>query len=127
AVFGHLVINNSGGSVLLASAISVAGNITLSSGTLDGATNSKNITVFGNWTNNGGTYSGGISTILLTAPTGTIGGTTSTTFPNLSIDIGSAITMNNDNSCSSLTLSAGGTATSFTHASSTTLTVTGAV
>ena len=86
-----------------------------------------NIIVNGSWTNNGGTLSGGSNTVTLTAATGTIAGTGSTTFPGLSIDAGSVYTMNNDNSCTSLTFVASGTATSLTHASGADLTVNGAV
>ena len=103
------------------------GNLTLTSGTLSTSASNFALTVGGNWVNNGGTLSGGTSTVTLTAPTGTISGTTSTTFPALSIDAGSAYTMNNDNSCSSLTFVASGTASSLTQANGTTLTVNGTV
>jgi fibronectin-binding autotransporter adhesin len=86
-----------------------------------------NIIVNGVWTNNGGTLSGGSNTVTLTAATGTIGGTGSTSFPGLSIDNGSAYTMNNDNSCTSLIFVASGTASSLTQASGADLTVNGAV
>src|SRR6185369_17011418 len=69
--------------------------------------------------------SGGSNLVTLTGATGTIAGTT--TFPSLSIDAGSAYTMNNSNSCTSLTFVASGTATSLTQANGTTLTVNGPV
>ena len=72
-------------------------------------------------------YSGGSGTVLLTSTSGTVGGTTSTTFPALSIDSGSAYTMSNDNSCSSLTFVASGTESSLTQSGTTALTVNGAV
>jgi hypothetical protein len=86
-----------------------------------------NIIVNGTWTNNGGTLNGGSNTVTLTAATGTIGGTSSTSFPGLSIDAGSAYTMNNDVSCSSLSFVASATASSLTQAAGADLTVTGTV
>jgi hypothetical protein len=86
-----------------------------------------NISVNGIWTNNGGTLSGGANTVTLTNTSGTIGGPGATAFPGLSIAAGAVYTMNNDNSCTSLTFVASGTASSLTQASGTTLTVNGAV
>lgn len=86
-----------------------------------------NIIVNGSWTNNGGALSGGSNTVTLTGATGTIDGAGSTAFPSLSIDAGSAYTMNSNNSCSSLTFVASATASSLTQANGTTLTVNGAV
>jgi hypothetical protein len=86
-----------------------------------------NIIVNGSWTNNGGTLSGGSNTVTLTGAIGAIGGTTSTGFPSLSINAGSAYTMNNNNSCTALTFVASATASSLTQANGTSLTVNGAV
>jgi fibronectin-binding autotransporter adhesin len=125
--YNDLTINKSSGTATLGAATTIGGDLTLTQGTLSAGASNFNLIVGGNWTNNGGTYSGGSSTVTLTGVTGTIGGTTSTTFPGLSIDAGSAYTMNNDNSCTSLTFVASATATSLTQASGTTLTVNGAV
>jgi hypothetical protein len=88
-----------------------------------------NIQVNGSWVNNGGSLSGGSTTVTLSDASGIIDGTSSTSFPNLVIAVGSAFTMNNNNSCSSLTIGAttNATATSFTQATGTTLTVNNAV
>jgi len=125
--YNDLTIDKSSGTATLGAATTTGGALTLTQGALSAGASNFNLTVGGNWTNNGGTYSGGSSTVTLTGVTGTIGGTTSTTFPGLSIDAGSAYTMNNDNSCSSLNFVASGTATSLTHSSGTALTVNGAV
>jgi fibronectin-binding autotransporter adhesin len=101
------------------------GNVQINSGV--NVTLAGNIAADGSWTNNGGTLSGGSNTVTLTGATGTIGGTSSTAFPGLSIDNGSAYTMNNDNSCTSLTFIASATASSLTQANGTTLTVNGTV
>jgi len=91
------------------------------------ATLAGSVTVAGNWTNNGGTLSGGANTVTLTSTSGTIGGTGTTAFPALSFASGAAYTMNNNNSCTSLIFVASATASSLTQASGTTLTVNGAV
>jgi trimeric autotransporter adhesin len=76
-----LIINNSSG-VTLNSAKTINGIITLTSGALNA--NNFNISLSGNWINNGGSFTGGTSIVTLTG-TSTIGGTTSTTFSNLTI------------------------------------------
>jgi hypothetical protein len=119
-----LTINNASG-VTLNGAKVITGNITLTSGNLNA--NNYNLTVDGNWVNNGGSYVGGTTTVLLTSAAGTIGGTTSTTFPILSIDSGSAYTMNNSNSCTALNFVSSSTASSLIQAPGTTLTVNGTV
>ncbi len=119
-----LTINNSVG-VTLNGAKIVTGSVTLTAGALNA--NNNNLTVDGNWINNGGSYSGGTSTVLLTSASGTISGTASTAFPALSIDAGSAYNMTNSNSCTSLNFVSSATASSLTQSTGTTLSVNGPV
>jgi fibronectin-binding autotransporter adhesin len=100
-------------------------NVQINSGVT--ATLAGNISVAGSWTNNGGSLSGGSNTVTLTSTSGTIGGTGTTAFPALSLASGAVYTMNNDNSCTSLTFVASATASSLTQASGADLTVNGAV
>src|SRR5439155_2272034 len=68
--------------------ITVNGNLSIGSGTTLGVGSNRNITLKGNWTNNG-TFAqgGGGATVTLNSSTAqqTIGGTTATTFINLTI------------------------------------------
>src|SRR5439155_1678994 len=68
--------------------ITVNGNLSIGSGTTLGVGSNRNITLMGNWTNNG-TFAqgGGGATVTLNGSTAqqTIGGTTATTFINLTI------------------------------------------
>jgi hypothetical protein len=123
--YGNLTISGSA-TKTMNGATTVAGDLTLSSGTLSTSASNFNLTVGGNWTNNGGTFSGGTSTVTFTGTAKTIGGTSSTTFPALTVTTGT-ITMNNDNSCTSFTLANNNVANSFTHGGTSTLTVNGAV
>ena len=59
----------------------VNGNLLISSGTLDVSASNFSITLAGDWTNNGGTFSGGSSTVTLSSASKTIGGMTSTDCP----------------------------------------------
>src|ERR1051326_6974439 len=124
--YNNLTLSGSGTKTLLATT-TLTGDLTLTSVTLSTSGSNFGLNVGGNWTNNGGTLSGGTSTVSLTGAVKSIGGTASTTFPALSIGNGATITMNNDNSCSSLTFPAISTSTSLTHGSTSALTVNGPV
>ncbi len=125
--YNHLTINKASGTASLGTATSIDGDMTISAGTLSTGAENYGLTVGGNWTNNGGTFSGGTSTVTLSGASQTIGGSNSTTFPNLTIAAGANYVMNTDNPCSSLTFAASSTASSLTHGSTTTLTINGAV
>lgn len=91
--FPNLIINKSGKTVLIDGYnISVNGNITLSSGTLNA--NGYNISLAGNLSNNGGTFTGGSGTLTLTGTGKTIDGTAAGTFSNLTMNSGSNYTFN---------------------------------
>ncbi len=107
--FNNITLNNSSG-LLLPNGITVNGNLLITTGIL--TANNFNISVNGNWTNNA-------STAALTAGTGTvtfsgsaaqsIGGTSSTTFNNLTIDnTASIVTLgSNEVIAGNLTVSSG--------------------
>ena len=79
-----LTINNSGKTALLTSATDLKGTLTLTAGTLDVQTN--NMTIAGDFTNNGATFTPNSQTISMDGTVAqTIGGSTSTTFYNLTI------------------------------------------
>ncbi|UCF44318.1 MAG: hypothetical protein JSV99_05230, partial [Planctomycetota bacterium] len=88
-IFGQTLAGNfafeSGGSFSTnGQDVNVAGNLTINSGTLDA--NDSNISVGGNWTNNG-TFDAGTSTVTLTGDSNsTIGGTNATTFHYLKLE-----------------------------------------
>jgi fibronectin-binding autotransporter adhesin len=79
--------------------LDINGNVILTLGTFAAGTATA-ITVAGNWTNNGGLFTAGSGTETVTFDGGagqTIGGTTATTFNNLTNGNGSGLAMNNDN------------------------------
>ncbi len=122
--YNNLQINKPSGVATLTTAPILSGNLTLTQGTLNVGNN--NIELAGNWINNGGTLVGGTGYVSLTA-TGNIGGTNSTSFPQLFIKEGSDITMSNNNSCTSLLFDNASTSTTFTHTGTAALTVNGPV
>ncbi|MDD2413394.1 MAG: T9SS type A sorting domain-containing protein, partial [Bacteroidales bacterium] len=69
----------------------VKGNLTITNGTL--ATATKNISVAGNWTNNG-TFTAGTGSVFFSGANKTIGGTKTSTFYNLTLLDGSSYTIN---------------------------------
>ncbi len=91
--FGHLEISTGARDTLAAAAgaVTVAGDITLASGAT--FVTNKDLTITGNWTNNGGTFNGGTSTLIINGLTKTIGGTSRTAFNNLQIG-STAVTVN---------------------------------
>ena len=86
-----------------------------------------NIAVARNWTNNGGTLSGGSNTVTFSGVSQTIGGSGNTSFPTIIIASGASYTMNSSNGATALTFNPAGAATSLTQANGTLLTVSGAV
>lgn len=129
-VAGNLTIGDGSASVTLqdlagggSSALTVAGNLTITSGARLRADNNQGIptiTVGGNWVNNStaGTSNGfdeGTSTVIFNSPSGntlqTIGGSTAETFYNLTINTSDATDvvriLNNTNVSNQLTLQQG--------------------
>ncbi len=128
STLNNLTINNSNG-VTLSNAISVNGTVTLTSGALNVSASNYNISVGGNWVNNGGSLTGGTGKVIFTGATGTIGGTASTTFAGLTIDAASAYTLNTSSTAGTLVVgdSAVTGSSSLSLATGTTLTVNGDV
>jgi hypothetical protein len=99
--FDNFTVNKSGGSILSVAAstatLDINGNLTLTLGTLAAGT-ANAITVAGNWTNNGGSFTAGAGTVTFDGAAGQIiDGTMATTFFNLTNSDASGIAMNNDN------------------------------
>lgn len=67
------------------------GNFQINSGIT--TTLAGNITVAGNWTNNSGTLSGGVNTVIFSGASKTIGGTGSTDFSNINIATGASTSL----------------------------------
>jgi hypothetical protein len=89
------------------------GDFTIASG--GAATLAGNIAVAGDWSNLGGTLTSGGFTVTFSGASNNIGGTASTAFGPVVIVSGSAYTMNNSNSLTTLVInSLGGAATSLT-------------
>lgn len=125
--YNNLQVNKSSGTATLTNNTTTTGDIILSQGTLSTGAGNYNLTAGGDWTNNGGTFSGGTSTVTLTGASGIISGTNSTIFPNLIIDAGSAYTMNNSNTCNNLTFGISSGNNSLTHGTTSSLIVNGTV
>jgi hypothetical protein len=103
------------------------GNIQIDSGVT--VTLAGNITVAGNWTNNGGTLSGGTNTVTFSGAAKTIGGTGSTAFPDVTIASGSTRSLDTGttSSCIDLVFAAATTNSSLTHTGNAALSVSGNV
>ena len=124
--YNNLVINKPSGTGTLTGALTVA-NITLTQGIFSVSGSNYLITLSGNWTNNGGTFSPGTGDVLLNG-TGTISGTTSTTFADINVGaLSTGYTMSNNNSCFSLIFDVSALSTTFTHSGTAALTISGAV
>ncbi len=119
-----LTFSSSGGGT-----ITVGGSITFASGSA--FTVNKNFQLNGSWTNNGTTLDAGGKNITLNGSSGTIGGTASTTFYDLTIGkSGSgattvAYTLNSDASCNSLTFDGNTISRTLSLASGKSLTISG--
>jgi hypothetical protein len=84
ANYNNLMVNGSGITVSLATAIVLTGNLTITNGTLNA--NNYNITAGKNWTNNASltAFTAGTGTLIFNSTTAqSIGGTFATTFNNL--------------------------------------------
>jgi hypothetical protein len=128
AATGGVLIDSTGTITLdAAKVLNASVPLTIDNGaTLSTGANNYNITIGGNWTNNG-TFTAGTSTTTFTGSAQTIGGTSNTTFGTLVIASGAACTMNNNNTCAALTFASAGAANSLTHGTTSTLTINGAV
>lgn len=124
ATVRNLTLDNPGG-LTLSSALTATGDILLLQGTL--TLGNLNLSVGGNWTNNGGTLSAGTGTVTFTGASKTIGGSAPTSFPGLTIASGSSVTLATDATAASLSFSGGGTAGTLTHSPGGTLAVGGNV
>ncbi|MFA9391982.1 MAG: hypothetical protein ACERKD_19390 [Prolixibacteraceae bacterium] len=85
------------GTTTLGVGLTLTGDLSISSGAVL-ASNNFDLSVAGNWTNNGGTFTPGTSTVNITGVAKTIGGTGSTTFNNLTLGNGTATTATFGNS-----------------------------
>ena len=99
--FDNFIVNKGGASTLSVAAstntLDINGNVTLTLGTFAAGTATA-ITVAGNWTNNGGAFTPGTGTVTFDGGAGqAIGGTTSTTFNNLTSANANGLAMSNDN------------------------------
>lgn len=120
---------SSGAPGIVPAAAIIFGNIKINAGVV--VTLSGNIQIAGDWTNNGGTLIGGANTVTFESIGNTIGGTSTTTFPDLVL----GNTLNNVNitlsqsiTCSNFTIDADNSYRTFTHdVSNPSLTVTGNV
>ncbi len=113
-----------GTSTLTPTAAITFGDFRISGGA---ATLAGNITVVGDWTNNGGTLASGGFTVTFLGSGKVIGGTSLSAFGPVIIGSASVYTMNNNNSCSSLTFTSSAANSSLTHSGASALTVSGTV
>ena len=107
--YSNLTMSNTSGIQTAAGALTVNGNLTIGSGaTLAGSTYSHSIA--GNWSNNGGTYTSGTGgTVTMNGTTQTIGGTSSTSFNNLTISSGTTTLGANITVTNNLSITTSGT------------------
>ena len=88
--YATLNLSNTSGTDTLSGAITIAGNLAISTGTLDDSSgNNYAISVAGNWTNSG-TFTARSGTVTLTSGTHTISG--NTTFYNLTVNASNTVT-----------------------------------
>ncbi|MCW3113811.1 MAG: hypothetical protein JWR18_2207 [Segetibacter sp.] len=123
----NIEVSKPSGTLFLSAATSILGTVTLTAGNL--STNGNNLYVSGNWVNNGGSllYNSSTEAVVFSGAGKTISGTGSTSFPRLTLLFGTSVTIQNTNSCSSLSLSTGFFSTSLTHSTTGNLTVNGDV
>jgi hypothetical protein len=122
ATVRNFTLANSAG-VTLSAPLTATGAMLLSQGALTHGT--FNLSVGGNWTNDGGSLVSSTGTVTFTGASRTIGGAAPTAFPILVIAPGASVTLATPASCTGLSFTAGGTASSLTHAAGVALTVTG--
>ncbi|MEO6488547.1 MAG: endonuclease [Ferruginibacter sp.] len=97
-------------SPVITNSFAICQNITLA-GLLDFG-NGFNLDVNGNWTNNGGGLTNSSGTVTFRGTNKSISGIAITAFPDIKFSPGSSYTMNNNNSCSSLSFLPGSAQTS---------------
>lgn len=101
--YGNLTINKSSNTATLGSSINTAGNLTIESGNTLNAS-SFNITLQGNWINNG-TFTPSTGTVQLAGTNKSIGGSSQNTFNNLTVT-GTYTSSNNTTVNGTLTINA---------------------
>ncbi|HBB87027.1 MAG TPA: hypothetical protein DC047_05380, partial [Blastocatellia bacterium] len=104
--FDNFTVAKTAGQTLTVAAstntLDINGNVLLTSGTFVAGTATA-MTVAGNWTNNGGVFTPGTGTVTFDGGAGqAIGGTTATTFNNLTNGNASGLAMNNDNTVNAI-------------------------
>lgn len=110
--FNNFTVNKGGGTLQAAGSVTslpIAGNVTITAGTFAAGTASAIGMTGSSWTNNGGTFTGGSGTVTFNGGAAqSIGGTTATTFNNLTINSAAGVTMNqNETVTGALTLTSG--------------------
>jgi hypothetical protein len=98
--FDNFTVNKGGGTLTVVAdtnTLDINGNVTLTLGTFDAGTATA-INVARDWTNNGGVFTPGTGMVTFDGGVGQlIGGTTATTFNNLTNANANGLAMNNDN------------------------------
>jgi hypothetical protein len=122
ATVRNLTLDNPSG-LTLASGLTTTGFVLLSQGTL--SIGNLNLSIGGNWTNNGGALAAGTGSVTFTGAAKIIGGTTPTAFPGLVIAAGATTTLATNASATGLSFAAGTTASSLTHNGGTALSISG--
>ena len=90
----HLTVNSANATARLSAALTANGNINIVAGALDA--NNLNLTIGGNWTNSG-TFTADTGTVTFNGTsTQTIGGSSTTTFNNLTINNSAGVTLSTD-------------------------------
>ncbi len=108
AAFAALTMSGTN-TLSFASNVSTTGIFTISSGTVDVSASNHSLTVKGNFTNNGGTFTARNGTVTMNgAAAQTIGGTSSTTFYNLTLS-GTTVTLGNNETIKNTLLVSSGT------------------
>jgi hypothetical protein len=107
--FANVTLDKSGATGNFNPNMVVKGNLSVTNGTLNGPPYSiETIQVGGNWTNNGTINLGSSSVIFNGLTNQAIGGTASTTFPNLTLNNSAGFTLQNNETVSgTLTMTAG--------------------
>jgi fibronectin-binding autotransporter adhesin len=88
STYNNLTLSGAGVVTMTNTDLVLNGSMTIGSGvTLNNSVNNRNISLAGNWTNNGGTFTAGTGTVTFNGTAAqTIGGTASTTFYGLTLN-----------------------------------------